>query len=132
MEPIIIDKCPTPQPIYQAYKDSTSHQIDSVTSSLNRFNIAGNHINSRNAQPSKSNRVLAHLLDMNAMITNNKTPKMHSNYQSQIHALSNIQFSSPNYDDLPIRSVKNQPRISNNSQLPSVFSNDNSQAVKIK
>ena len=128
MEPLVRDKSSFQQ-INLAHKAANSQENDPLSSPHSLLGV--NPTPKRNTPSNKSNRMLAHLLELNSVVTHLETPKSLSSPKSNLHAFSNALNSRSVLDDHS-RSVKNQPRILNNSHLPAVFSTDKSQGIKIR
>ena len=131
MEAIIFEKVPSQQ-LSQAQKVNKSLHCDVFVSPRNRLNVNINQLFPRTPSYKKINRISTQQSQAQPIVNNVETPKQIPSDQHITPAASNIAISNSTTDEHPVRSVKNQPRISNNPHLPSVFSTDKSHAVKIK
>ena len=132
MEAIIFEKVPSQQHS-QVQKTSNSVHFDGFVSPRNRLNVINmNQIVSRNPSFNKINKISSQLSHLQSIVSNVETPKQVASDNQITHAPSNPLISNSITDEHPVRSVKNQPRISNNPHLPSVFSTDKAHAIKIK
>lgn len=139
MDVIFVEKTPNQQ-LLLGHKDSNYYAQEPFVSPRNRYSTGANQTPSRSIPSSKLSRVPAHLLPLQSIVNNIGTPKRGVNQHSNSNLLlaNPIQTPTSNVttekgdNQHHIRVFKNQPRISNNNHLPSVFATEKSQAIKIK
>lgn len=129
MDAILTEKAPTHRLSIGQKDNSYYAQPESYLSPTNRYGLGGNQMSARNISSARAQRTSAHLAPLLMPVD---TPKRASNVQPAVNLSTQAHTNTERSEDLPLKAVKQQPKISNSHHLPSVFSNEKPHSIKIK
>ena len=131
MDVLLSEKTPI-QRMSIGIKDTSYSQQEPFVSPTNRYGLGMNQISARNVTSARNQRASAHLAPLHILANNIETPKRLANAQVAVNNSANPGANVDRSEDLPLKALKHQPKISNSPYLPSVFSNEKPNSIKIK
>ena len=131
MDVVLTDKSAIPR-VSQGLKDNSYAQQNSYVSPTNKHGISINQSSSRNIASARGHRSAVQLIPLQSLASNIETPRraLNSPVALKINSIQNV--ATERAEEQASKGVKHQPRITTNSNLPSVFISEKPHAIKIK
>jgi len=131
MDVILTDKSSFPR-ASKGLKDNSYSQPDSCVSPTNKYGLGVNHTSFRNPMTSRGHRRAVQLLPLQSLVNNVETPKRVVSSQADLNSNCYPTLNSDRTEEPTFKALKSQPKITSNANLPSVFTSEKPQPIKIK